>query len=215
MGKHALHGVGHRGPQGNRERAIDEVNRRATGARGEAGAHAAHHSLAQNQHGDGANGHRDGEPGGKARKGEREKVVGHGNILLVREAGLEPARPKTLDPKSSAYANFATRARVKDTRPSAARGKARGNSDSVNAEVAAQSRYVPGRLDVVARVGEFAFGANDERGPQRARDESCRTATSRPTRRYASWIAWSGSLTSVYVSCSFSRNSARTLGLVS
>ena len=31
-------------------------------------------------------------------------------VVLVREAGLEPARRKTLDPKSSASANFATRA---------------------------------------------------------------------------------------------------------
>ena len=34
---------------------------------------------------------------------------------MVREAGLEPARRKTLDPKSSASANFATRAQ-RDTK---------------------------------------------------------------------------------------------------
>ncbi|GAM46093.1 hypothetical protein NS07_v2contig00023-0031 [Nocardia seriolae] len=30
--------------------------------------------------------------------------------IFVREAGLEPARPRTPEPKSGAYANFATRA---------------------------------------------------------------------------------------------------------
>ena len=35
--------------------------------------------------------------------------------LTVREGGLEPPRPKTLEPKSSASANSATRARAHDT----------------------------------------------------------------------------------------------------
>lgn len=33
-------------------------------------------------------------------------------IMLVREAGVEPAHPKVPDPKSGASANFATRAFV-------------------------------------------------------------------------------------------------------
>lgn len=32
--------------------------------------------------------------------------------VVVREAGLEPARPKTPEPKSGVYTNFTTRAKV-------------------------------------------------------------------------------------------------------
>lgn len=34
------------------------------------------------------------------------------HINLVLEEGFEPTRPKTLDPKSSAYTNFATPAYI-------------------------------------------------------------------------------------------------------
>src|SRR5699024_11428683 len=42
---------------------------------------------------------------------------GEGLLSDVRERGLEPLRPKTLEPKSSASTNSATRARRPRTRP--------------------------------------------------------------------------------------------------
>ena len=45
-----------------------------------------------------------------------EQLLGAGGgQSLVREKGLEPSRPKTLEPKSSASANSATRASVART----------------------------------------------------------------------------------------------------
>ena len=109
---------------------------------------------------------------------------------VVRERGLEPLRPKTLEPKSSASTNSATRAEAA-THAAATSSRLAGaarvveNSDrldvhvehgqfsppdaqvaagsgSVDAELLAHAGDVPGGLDVVLGEFDLALGIDDD-----------------------------------------------------
>ncbi len=79
----------------------------------------------------------------------------------MREVGLEPTRPRALEPKSSASANSATRAHEKCNPTSAFvqtwRMWGYARLGWIDTQLTAQARHVPGGLDVVQRQEDIAI----------------------------------------------------------
>src|SRR5699024_3168032 len=144
------------------------------------------------------------EPAADSRRNETAlhldpQGAGEGLLSAVRERGLEPLRPKTLEPKSSASTNSATRARrasgpaatpsrlaggerdAENHAAGAGAGQGRwrigplgdgpGRSGRVDAQSLAHAGDVAGGLDVVLGELDLAFGVDDDRRADDALDD--------------------------------------------